>query len=119
MTGTEARLASAVSAGTGSPATALSEVNSFCDWSQIGCDVTKGPKVEHRIVAVTPPRPTADRYLEIAFKNGVRLRSGEDTGEIQMRLQKVDWSNFDESNDFSWGTNSSYLDWPKVTTLRI
>jgi GH35 family endo-1,4-beta-xylanase len=36
------------------------------------------------------------------------------TGEIQLRLSKTDWSNFDETDDYSRTTETSYADASKV-----
>ena len=33
---------------------------------------------------------------------------------MQLRLSKADWSNLDETNDWSWGTATTYADAPKV-----
>ena len=37
-----------------------------------------------------------------------------------MRLQKADWSNFDESNDYSVGPGAAFpgVAWAKVTVYR-
>ncbi|WP_406835046.1 glycoside hydrolase family 6 protein [Streptomyces sp. AHU1] len=81
----------------------------FCDWAQLGCSTVKTS-----VGAVSPSRTGADHYLEVGFNSG-SLAAGADSGDLQLRMAKSDWSNFDESNDYSRGTNSSYADAVKVT----
>ncbi|MFE9431247.1 glycoside hydrolase family 6 protein [Streptomyces sp. NPDC006640] len=81
----------------------------FCDWAQLGCSTVKTS-----VSGVSPSRTGADHYLEVGFTSG-SLAAGADSGDLQLRLAKSDWSNFDESNDYSRGANSSYADAAKVT----
>ncbi|MEU1124621.1 endo-1,4-beta-xylanase [Streptomyces sp. NPDC005899] len=83
--------------------------STWCDWSPLGCST-----VTHRVVAADNPRPGADRYLEVGFTGG-SLAPGASTGEIQLRLNKTDWSNFDEADDYSHGSGTSFADATKVT----
>jgi hypothetical protein len=52
--------------------------------------------------------------VELGLANGATLARDANTGDVQMRLQRSDYGNMDETNDFSYGTNSSYQDWTKV-----
>ncbi|MCT9008047.1 glycoside hydrolase family 6 protein [Streptomyces rhizosphaerihabitans] len=81
----------------------------FCDWAQLGCSTVKTS-----VSAVSPSRTGADHYLEVGFNSG-SLAAGADSGDLQLRMAKSDWSNFDESNDYSRGANTSYADAAKVT----
>ncbi|MFD5514683.1 glycoside hydrolase family 6 protein [Streptomyces sp. NPDC127066] len=81
----------------------------FCDWAQLGCSTVKTS-----VSAVSPSRTGADHYLEVGFASG-SLAAGADSGDLQLRMAKSDWSNFDESNDYSRGANTSYADAAKVT----
>lgn len=85
-----------------------STYSTWCDWSPIGCST-----VTHRVVAMGTPAAGADHYLEVGFGNGT-LAPGAATGEIQLRLNKTDWSAFDESDDYSYGSGAPYADAPKV-----
>ncbi|MDQ0792193.1 endo-1,4-beta-xylanase [Streptomyces sp. B1I3] len=86
-----------------------STYSTWCDWSSIGCsDVT------HRVAAPSTPKAGADHYLEVGFGGG-NLAPGAATGEIQLRLNKTDWSAFDESDDYSHGSGTSYADASKIT----
>ncbi|MFF2999811.1 glycoside hydrolase family 6 protein [Streptomyces sp. NPDC057950] len=81
----------------------------FCDWAQLGCST-----VRTSVGAVSPSRTGADHYLEVGFTSG-SLAAGADSGELQLRMAKSDWSNFNELDDYSRGANSSYADAAKVT----
>ncbi|WP_329307392.1 endo-1,4-beta-xylanase [Streptomyces sp. NBC_01260] len=85
-----------------------SAYSSWCDWSPLDCST-----VTHRVVSVATPVTGADHYLEVGFTGGT-LAPGASTGEIQLRLNKADWSNFDESDDYSHGTGTSYADAAKI-----
>ncbi|MFF3447960.1 glycoside hydrolase family 6 protein [Streptomyces sp. NPDC002667] len=81
----------------------------FCDWAQLGCSTVKTS-----VSAVSPSRAGADHYLEVGFTSG-SLAVGADSGELQLRMAKSDWSNFNESDDYSRGANTAYADATKVT----
>ncbi|GAA2115218.1 glycoside hydrolase family 6 protein [Streptomyces synnematoformans] len=81
---------------------------SWCDWAVVGCG-----NVTHGVSASGSGTPGADRYLEVGFSSGT-LAPGESTGDIQLRLAKTDWSAFDESDDYSRATNTSWADNPRV-----
>nr|AIY28331.1 putative lytic polysaccharide monooxygenase [Paenibacillus curdlanolyticus] len=83
-------------------------VNGFVDWAQIG---NSNVKVTVGSVSGT----NADTYVELSFTSGT-IPAGGQSGDIQVRLAKSDWSNFNESNDYSYdGTKTAYADWNKVT----
>ncbi|MEU2023883.1 glycoside hydrolase family 48 protein [Streptomyces sp. NPDC016469] len=87
-----------------------STFGTYCDYAALGSST-----VTHTVVAVSSPKTGADRYLEVGFAGGAgTLAAGASTGEIQLRLNKSDWSNFNESNDYSRATNTSYADSSKV-----
>jgi hypothetical protein len=87
--------------------------STWCDHATIGCG-----NITHRIVALTTPVTGADRYLEIGFAPAAgNLAAGANIGEIQARFNKTDWSAFNESNDYSYGTNTAFADATKVTVF--
>lgn len=81
----------------------------FCDSAQIGCD-----NIALSFVPVVPARPKADTYIDVTFTGGVIPAEGT-TGGIQIRVHKADYSNFDETNDYSWGTNTAFELNPRIT----
>ncbi|MGZ7444995.1 glycosyl hydrolase [Paenibacillus sp. TH7-28] len=83
-----------------------------CDYAALGCS-----KLNGKLVKMDEAVTGADYYLEVSFNPdaGV-LAPGGSTGEIQTRINKTDWSNYNESDDYSYkGTQSSYADHTKVT----
>eukprot|EP01113_Clastostelium_recurvatum_P009919 TRINITY_DN14840_c0_g1_i2.p1 TRINITY_DN14840_c0_g1~~TRINITY_DN14840_c0_g1_i2.p1 ORF type:complete len:816 (-),score=-14.65 TRINITY_DN14840_c0_g1_i2:149-2596(-) len=78
-------------------------MDSAIDWAQIG--------------ASNIQRTFTDSYVELSFTSGAgSIQPGGQSGEIQLRMYKTDWSSFDESNDYSFDpTKTSYQDWSKVT----
>lgn len=83
-----------------------------CDYAVVGSSNVSGSFVK-LANAVTE----ADYYLEISFgPNAGTLAPGADSGKIQIRINKSDWSNYAEADDYSRdATKSSYADWDKVT----
>jgi cellulose 1,4-beta-cellobiosidase len=59
----------------------------------------------------------ADTYAELTFTAGAgTLAPGAQTGDIQLRMAKTDWTNFNEANDYSFDpTKTAYADWSKTT----
>jgi len=88
-------------------------VNAWIDWAQIGAS-----NVSATIGAATGTN--ADTYVELSFASGAgSILAGGQSGEIQVRLSKADWSNFNESNDYSYdGTKTAYADWNKVALFQ-
>ncbi|MFJ8646851.1 glycoside hydrolase family 6 protein [Streptomyces sp. NPDC093546] len=83
-------------------------VNAYCDYAAVGCS-----QVKLRVVPLSTPVAGADAYLEVSFAAG-SLAAGRDTGDIQLRMAKSDWSNFNEADDYSRSTVTAYADAPAV-----
>ncbi|GGT21821.1 glycoside hydrolase family 6 protein [Streptomyces chromofuscus] len=83
-------------------------VNAWCDYAAVGC-----ADVRLRVVPLSTPVAGADAYLEVGFSTGT-LAAGRDTGDIQLRMAKSDWSAFNEAGDYSRTTATSYADAPAV-----
>uniref|UniRef100_UPI00403EFEA4 glycoside hydrolase family 6 protein n=1 Tax=Paenibacillus sp. KS-LC4 TaxID=2979727 RepID=UPI00403EFEA4 len=81
-------------------------MDSAIDWAQIG-----GTNIQ---------RTFTDTYVELSFTSGAgAIQAGGQSGDIQLRMYKTDWTNFDETNDYSYdSTKTSYQDWNKVTLYK-
>ncbi|MFF7449738.1 MULTISPECIES: glycoside hydrolase family 6 protein [unclassified Streptomyces] len=83
-------------------------VNAYCDYAAVGCS-----NVKLRVVPLSTPVAGADAYLEVGFSAG-SLAAGRDTGDLQLRMAKSDWSAFNEVGDYSRTTATSYTDTPAI-----
>ncbi|HEY0605783.1 MAG TPA: cellulase family glycosylhydrolase [Herpetosiphonaceae bacterium] len=85
----------------------------FCDYAVVGCANVTG-----RFVKLATPKASADYYLEVGFTGGT-LAPGASTGEIQSRFAKNDWTNYNETGDYSFDpTKTAFADWSRVTLYR-
>nr|WP_238323125.1 glycoside hydrolase family 6 protein [Gorillibacterium massiliense] len=84
----------------------------WCDYAQVGSG-----NVSNSFVTVSPAKTGADTYAELSFASGAgSIAAGGQSGDIQIRIAKSDWSNFNEADDYSFdGTKTNYADWSKVT----
>ncbi|MFB7470165.1 cellulose binding domain-containing protein [Kitasatospora sp. NPDC056184] len=83
-----------------------------CDWAVRGCANVTGT-----IGTINEPGAAADRYLEIGFTGGAgTLAPGADSGDLQLRVHRIDWQVMNQGDDYSFGAaQSGYADWAKVT----
>ncbi|WP_239613466.1 endo-1,4-beta-xylanase [Cohnella mopanensis] len=90
-----------------------STLNFYVDYAQIG-----GSNVSGAFVSATGTN--TDTYLELSFSSGAgSIAAGGQTGDIQIRIAKADWSNFNEANDYSYdGTKTAFADWNKITLVQ-
>ncbi|MDX2727797.1 MULTISPECIES: glycoside hydrolase family 48 protein [unclassified Streptomyces] len=87
-----------------------STFSTYCDYAALGSS-----NINHTVVTVSSPKTGADHYLEVGFTGGAgSVAAGASTGEVQLRLNKSDWSNFSEADDYSRATNTGYADAPRV-----
>uniref|UniRef100_UPI003899578F glycoside hydrolase family 44 protein n=1 Tax=Paenibacillus kobensis TaxID=59841 RepID=UPI003899578F len=87
-------------------------LNFWTDYAQVGTNTVSGT-----FNAISPAKTNADTYLEISFSSAAgSIPAGGQSGDIQIRIAKSDWSNFNEGNDYSFdGTKSAFANWNKVT----
>ncbi len=84
----------------------------WCDYALAGCTNVTGS-----FTALANPTSTADTYLQVGFTSGAgSIATSGNSGDIQVRFNKSDWSNYNQANDYSWSpTQTSYAAWNKVT----
>jgi hypothetical protein len=69
--------------------------------------------------SVSPPRAGADSVFEIGFLPAAgTLAAGGQTQPITLRFSKSDFSAYDETNDYSYGSWSTFTDAPLLTVYR-
>jgi len=83
-----------------------------CDFAQVGC-----ANLSATFSSVSPPRTGADTVLTISFGSGAgSLAPGANTGPIQDRFNHADWSNYTQTNDYSFAAAAtSFTANPRVT----
>ncbi len=85
--------------------------NFWCDWSNIGNGAVNG-----KFVKLASARSNADYYLEIGFAEGANNINPGSTVEVQARFAKDDWSEYNQSQDYSFNSSTNaYADWNKIT----
>ncbi|HEY5003038.1 MAG TPA: cellulose binding domain-containing protein, partial [Ktedonobacteraceae bacterium] len=84
----------------------------WCDYAHAGCSNITGS-----FTPITSPTSTANTYLQIGFTTGAgSIAIGGNSGDIQTRFNKSDWSNYNQANDYSWSqSQTSYAAWNQVT----
>ena len=89
--------------------------NFWCDYAAIGKDNVAG-----RFVAADRQTENAASYLEVSFSAGAGdIKPGANSGEIQCRFAADDWSNVNQSNDFSFDpTATQWTANPHIDVLR-
>jgi hypothetical protein len=87
--------------------------NFWCDWAAIpgSCANVTGTFVQVN---------GSNFYLEVGFASAAgTVAAGGQSGEIQARVSKADWSNYTETGDYSFDpTKTSFADWDHVTLYR-
>ncbi len=86
-----------------------------CDYAVFGCSNVTGV-----FVPVNPTLTNTDYYLEVGFTNAAGNIAVNSTSQaIVLRVNKNDWSGFNQTNDYSFdATKTALADWTKVTLYR-
>ncbi|WP_224367931.1 X2-like carbohydrate binding domain-containing protein [Hyalangium versicolor] len=83
----------------------------WCDWASVGT-----ANVRASFVPMAAPKTGADTYLEISLNSGAGSLAPGASAEFQIRFSRTDWSNYTQTNDYSFNpTSTSYTDWNKAT----
>lgn len=86
-------------------------LNYWIDYAKKGTS-----NISAKFVALSPVRTGADHYFETAVKGSVgTLYPLSNSGNIQYRIAKSDWSNFNESNDYSYAAKDVMKENSKIT----
>ncbi len=87
----------------------------WCDYAGFGCS-----NISTQFVTLQNPKPGADSYLEISFLSGAgSLGAGSNSGQVQIRFSKNDWSYYLQSGDHSFDpSKTQFTDWSRITAYR-
>jgi hypothetical protein len=70
-------------------------------------------------VAVSPAKTNADYYYQIGFNAAAGNLNAGATAEFQLGWHKNDWSNFTQTNDYSYNAATAFTTTTKVTVYRV
>lgn len=91
-----------------------SMINVFIDWAMMGNN-----KIKMKYVKLAQPRQGAYGYVEYSFDASAgTLAAKSNSGEIQSRIAKSDWTNFNEQDDYSYTSGTAYTKNSKITLYR-
>jgi len=78
-----------------------------CDWAKIGCANLTG---EFKV------SDSGDPYLSLRFgANAGALPASQDTGEIKLRFNRPDWTEYHQEEHYSFSPVTDFADWERVT----
>lgn len=85
-------------------------LDAWVDWAAIG-----SANVQKTFGSTTGTN--ADTYIELSFTAAAgTIQPGGQSGDIQLRIAKADWSDFNQANDYSFdASKTAFADWSKVT----
>lgn len=81
--------------------------NPVCQYAQVGCS-----NVTVSVVNMAQPVNGADSYLQVGFTPAAGQLAAFGSSAIQLFLNKTDWSNFNQANDYSYLASTT----PTTTT---
>ncbi|MDQ2085293.1 cellulose binding domain-containing protein [Herbivorax sp. ANBcel31] len=85
--------------------------NYSCYWSTVGNNRVTGDFIE-----MEETYPDADHYLSVGFTGGAGQLAPGDYIEVHQEFNKRDWSDYVQTNDYSFNPEATdYVEWEKVT----
>ncbi|MET3127790.1 autotransporter-associated beta strand protein [Arcicella rosea] len=86
-------------------------LNYYLDYAALG-----NANIEYQFVTLNPAKTGANTYLELGVKTNLgTFYPSSSTGNIQYRITKTDWSNFNLADDYSYNSNKQMALNDKVT----
>jgi aryl-phospho-beta-D-glucosidase BglC (GH1 family) len=83
----------------------------YCDYATAGSSNVIGT-----VTTMATAKTGADTYVEVGFTSGAGTLAAGANVTIQARLAKNDWTNYTQTNDYSFNsTGTSFADWTKTT----
>lgn len=77
-------------------------VDANCQFAAVGCS-----NVTESVVNLAQPVNGADSYLQVGFTPGAGQLAALGSTAVQLFLNKTDFSNFDQSNDYSYSPSTT------------
>jgi hypothetical protein len=75
--------------------------------------------VSGQFVKLAEPQDGADYYLELGFSDAAgNISPGGKSGDIQGHFNKSTWAAYNETDDYSYNSNTVFADWERVTLYR-
>jgi lysophospholipase L1-like esterase len=85
--------------------------NFYCDYSPVGSSNVNGT-----FVTMSAAKTGADTYVEVGFGSGAGSLAAGGSTTIQARVAKSDWTNYTQTNDYSFNSSATtFVDWTQVT----
>lgn len=85
--------------------------NFWCDWSNVGSENVTG-----NFISLSPSKTNANIYFETGFTTAAGSLEPGAYVELMIRISREDWSNYDQSNDYSFRADAnSYASWSYAT----
>jgi endoglucanase len=78
-----------------------------CDWAKIGCANLAGEFLTSE---------SGEPYLSLHFRSSAgTIPANQDSGEIKLRFNRPDWSQYDQQGHYSFSPSTGFADYERVT----
>lgn len=82
------------------------------------CDMfedNNSSRVLGSFVPMNPAKSNSDYYLKVYFSSNAGSLAPGESKEIRVGFNKNNWGKFNQSNDYSFNSSSSFINWNKIT----